>query len=140
MSGCCKHQVIQLQWRWFGRWLDFRPRFVDGPPDAEVCTLCGEWLSLGPANDESADVAIEMRAAELADECRMPVGALSHRFSVRGAESYGWQGEETIEELQVIGRNGLRRTDRDVPLDLGNPGWQAGYLARCIYTHTRKAR
>lgn len=32
------------------------------------CLDCGAWLSLGPANDEPAEVQVEIRAAELAAE------------------------------------------------------------------------
>jgi len=39
--------------------------------ECNICDDCGEWLSLGPSNDDSEAVRIEIRAAQLAadDEC-----------------------------------------------------------------------
>lgn len=39
--------------------------WMTGGDDARVCRWCGEWLSLGPANDEGPRVRVEIRAAEM---------------------------------------------------------------------------
>lgn len=93
-----------------------------------ICLDCAELLSLGDANI-GPDAAIELRAALLSDPTR-----LGGYMQFNGVESQGWSGEETI-DLIVVGRDGKRRKERDVPLNLDSPAWQAGYLARCIAEH-----
>jgi hypothetical protein len=98
------------------------------------CLDCGAWLSLGPANDADPNVAVEVRAAELAARKFDMEYRLSSRFRTNYGEVAGWRGEESIESLQVVDENGERRTDHNVPLNLDSPNWRAGYLARCIAT------
>lgn len=69
------------------------------------CDHCGTWLPLGPANDEPEAVKVEIRAAELAAEKRIP----------RDAELFGWRYHAA----------GLYPYPDEV----------VGYLARAIATH-----
>lgn len=108
---------------------------VDVPYDCRRCITCGYYLSLGPANDDDPNVAVELRALEIAAHMFDMQHRLSSRFKTTHGEIAGWRGEEVIAQLEVIGSNGLRRTDRDIPLNLDSPNWRAGYLARCIATH-----
>lgn len=77
------------------------------------CLDCGERLSLGPANDEPAEVRLEIRAAELA---AMGAG----KFCSNDAWS-GW-------DAHLRGWEPVPTTDA-----------QAGYLARQIATHGEDA-
>jgi hypothetical protein len=68
MNRRCKHPEVQQYWRWFGTWIDHLPRvqslfrLFEGP-DAEVCTVCGAWLPMGPANNKDPRVKQEIRVA-----------------------------------------------------------------------------
>lgn len=92
----------------------------------DVCQDCGAWLSLGPSNDDSEAVRVEMRAAELAadlvdDDHKRTV------FSGGGStsdECWGWFLYD-----RYISANDVTATH--VLSDAG----LAGYLARCIATH-----
>lgn len=99
------------------------------------CLDCGAWLPLGPADDDDPNVAIEIRAAEIAAHKFDMQHRLSSRFKTTHGELAGWRGEEVIAQLEVIGSDGLRRVDHDIPLNLDSPNWRAGYLARCIAEH-----
>lgn len=98
------------------------------------CIDCCAWLSLGPSRDDGPheeNVAIELRAAELAANHHDMEHRLSGRFKTTYGEVAGWRGEEVIEVLRVVTVGG-GRTDRGIPLNLSSPNWQAGYLARLI--------
>lgn len=85
------------------------------------CLDCGAWLSLGPANDSgehAAQVAAEVRAAELAARWRDPTDG-DARFV------FGDLDDEEIRGWSIAETNMQDHTDR----------WHAGYLARAIATH-----
>jgi len=88
------------------RWIDGRG-WVDAPPlnncrhpqrdrvtaqhadwdvlyDCNICKRCGEWMSLGPANDDSEAVQIEIRAAEIAFEWHGDPGYLARCIAEHG--------------------------------------------------------
>jgi hypothetical protein len=105
----CRHEVVQQWWRWFGKWIDHRPRLSDSPPDAESCLDCGHWLSLGPSNDTGCEV--EIRAARIASTLKATEVPRMSR-----CEQHGWEAHA----------NGLT-------LVLCKPSaFNAGYLARII--------
>lgn len=87
------------------------------------CLDCGAWLSLGPANDEPAEVQVEIRAATLADV--MEREKLSSYF-LQGNEFDGWSAH----------RHGTDFYSGE-PIQ-NRRHWDAGYLARCIVTHDDK--
>jgi hypothetical protein len=79
-----------------------------------ACSDCGHWLSLGESNDAGPEVAIEVRAAELAASNELPKcndGALEERCVRCGWENW--------------------IADNAAPSD----DWHAGNLARCIASH-----
>lgn len=85
-----------------------------------ICIDCGTWLSLGEANDSLEAVRVEIRAAELA------AGWTKERGTLDGAtlgEDVGW----------LIAFVKLFPDNRSTPMN--DEQW-AGYLARCIATHT----
>ena len=89
--------------------------------DRLVCD-CGEWLSLGPANDggEHAErVAVEKRAAEIA-MANGPFNLLDSNH----AENIGW--EKHYDEGQWPAWGWMPPT---------SSGQWAGYLSRTIWTH-----
>lgn len=76
--------------------------------DCNICRACGEWLSLGPSNDASEAVQVEIRAAEIAAD---------NRARMTLTEYDGW--------------NFATRDGHEPAL------WaEAGYLARIIHDHT----
>ena len=112
----CSHKRVEP--RFWSRhrlsWLAVPAQMGAINPDAVVCRQCGEWLSLGPSNDEPEAVKVEIRAAEIA--------VLSYRGTSNCsiAELIGWED----------GRNNF---DHVVP---GNDGQWSGWLARDIATHS----
>ena len=89
----------------------------------EFCGVCGAWMSLGPSDETDPQVALEIRAAELAAlyraiEERTLKGASRFIESLDGAELAGW-----IER---------QHDSAKVPEQSGE--W-AGYLAKCIADH-----
>jgi hypothetical protein len=93
----------------------------DGLPDPlelswRVCLDCGHWLSLGPANDRGPEVAIELRAAEIA------AGLEDGGCDVSMLEQCGFN--DTLAPLRGGGF-----------VSLDSPSVLAGYLAHCIVTH-----
>ena len=81
-----------------------------------TCGACNEWLPLGPSNDSPEAVRVEIRAAELAclyAECRS-------KPPIEWCDFGEWLGWEN---------------DRGV----SGPGWDCGYLARCIHDHDHGA-
>jgi hypothetical protein len=87
---------------------------------ASRCMDCGHWLSLGPSNDASEAVQIEMRAAELA------ATSIEHdRIEM---------DDLTDGELSgYVWAVGL--TDAQRGPTIAEPEHSAGYLARQIATH-----
>jgi predicted RNA-binding Zn-ribbon protein involved in translation (DUF1610 family) len=76
------------------------------------CIDCGEWLSLGPAND-TPEVLVEIRAAEIASGGGP---SLEHTMNIFDCESCGWRNN-WWEPCNPVKRN--------------DPFW-AGWLAREI--------
>lgn len=72
----CKHEATVYTWR----------EGHIGPTSARCSpTLgCGEWLSLGPSNDDSDSVRVEMRAAEIPGMARGVPGEISGEDEVSG--------------------------------------------------------
>ena len=70
------------------------------------CLNCGDWLSLGPSNDEPVAVKVEIRAAEI---------AANTGRALRDGELFGWRS---------FGMGMFPY-----------PGEVAGYLARAIAEH-----
>ncbi len=92
--GKCRHDTA-LFYRWLrGVWVAFAaaPRAVAFDCARMTCVSCGEWLSLGPSDDESPEVQVEIRAAEIAAGNNRH--ALSTRFDFHGTEWEGWRGRE----------------------------------------------
>jgi hypothetical protein len=86
-------------------------------PDGKKCLRCNEWLPLGPANDAPAEVAIEVRAAEIA--VSVDYGCfLRHVSCIDDCAGCGWRD---------------RRADYTPMFTTGD--YAAGYLARCIHDH-----
>lgn len=87
------------------------------------CLDCGAWLSLGPANDDSEQVKVEIRAAELAalDRDGKAVG----QPLMFDAMTHG-------EYLGVIAHD---LTDVLISEEPCNQCERSGYLARCIVEH-----
>lgn len=87
------------------------------------CERCGDYMKLGPSNDDDPRVAVEMRAAEIAavldDADALCDWTLSNETFVSFTtfeERRGW----SIAESNM-------QTHSDA--------WQSGYLARCIAEH-----
>lgn len=113
--GKCKHA-----WLVFYADSDSRIGTATVSPLGWRCASCGEYKALGPARDggeHAAQVAIEVRAAEIAEQWHDADPAVAFDFVRRldNEESRGWSIAET---------NMQNHTDR----------WHAGYLARCITT------
>lgn len=81
-----------------------------------ICQACLEWLPLGPSNNDDPNVAVEIRAAEIA-------GVLRHRGVI-----------EDYDEREADGFAAAERNS-DYAADPDDHWWHAGYLARCIATH-----
>ena len=86
------------------------------------CLDCGAWLPLGPANDEPAEVQVEIRAAELAAQW----APMDRTVTVHAErDGWAWHRDGHIPEWAVP--------------DIGTYGTYdqrlAGYLARLIATH-----
>lgn len=105
----CRHSLPEIT---------FRPDIsLDGP--FSMRCPCGAQLSLGPSNDEPAEVKVEMRAAEL--DAWWSRDALGHEeFNV--SEADGW--------MEHAGAEGDPS---------GNGGVVAGWLARELATHDDRA-
>lgn len=64
----CRHKTAVF-YRWsLDRWTAFAtaPSGVAFSRDRATCATCGEWLSLGPANDDDERVKVGIAAARLA--------------------------------------------------------------------------
>lgn len=120
----CKHENVQLWWRWYGRWIDFRPRLCNDEHDRLTCADCGFDLSLGPSDETDPRVAIEIRAAEIASS---GVGRPSWNPAVAYAARCGFDDKQPAFAWSC-GWDGLERA------------WEAGYLARCIVDHVEPIR
>lgn len=81
--------------------------------DARICDRCGEWLPLGPSNDDDEAVLVEMRAAEIAAFCCIRDAWLACKVS-------------------DCERDGFDLDGNDEP---SCPAEESGYLARCIASH-----
>lgn len=89
-------------------------------PIAWRCVRCGDYASLGPANDggeHAASVTTEIRAAELADICTRT------GLSPQWIEYDGWQAHKFSIDFY-----------RGEPIQ-NRRHWDAGWLARAIATH-----
>lgn len=79
--------------------------------DCNICRACGHWLSLGESDETDPRVAVEIFAARIAaDDGRCG------DFTAWN----GWHAHATGEDDH----------------SMGIPEWHAGYLARCIATHS----
>lgn len=116
----CKHPTYKHDARvWLRtvtdgyRW--FHAYSCDPEVGCLVCDSCGEWLSLGESNESDERVAVEIRAAELAN--------LAHSHADQ-MESYGWSC--------------WSRGNSDDPCGTvsNDPRWHAGWLGREINEHT----
>jgi hypothetical protein len=107
----CKHE----DWRQWYRVDPIRDRNIV----SIICATCGDWLSLGPSSDDTPEVRIEIRAAEIVTE------AVGRGLAAWDNADYEWYGF-----LAFI------NTPTDAyGLTCDEPGFQAGWLARCIATH-----
>jgi hypothetical protein len=117
----CKHEnVFARIWAKDGQWIIL---LGDSKyADARQCGDCGAWLHLGPSSDDSPEVAIKMRASELAARVESVRGLGQKRFlsdiGFDGAEIAGWVSHQYDSEK--------------VPEQDGE--W-AGWLAREISSH-----
>ncbi len=84
--------------------------------DAKRCLDCGAWLPLGEANDADPNVAIEIRAAEIAADWGRVPPRCNDDVLENDCAVCGW-----YEHLEAI--------------DQATPEWHAGYLAREIATN-----
>ena len=132
MKRCRHPQEYRLDRAIFGIGLDVQTTmrwwWTDGERTAECvanrCSYCGEWLPLGPARDDgehAAAVAVEVRAAELADRLRR-----IKRFPVLYS-SLRFDGAEIAGHITYIS-DSAKQPEQD--------GEWAGYLAAAIATHT----
>lgn len=113
----CKHPA------WWTMRLDggFWVKCPEGEATHKECCQCHEHLTLGPSNDDDERVRVEMRAAELAS------GYTKERGVIDGTsldEDVGW--------LIHVSEWTHHDRERGTPV---NDEQQAGYLARCIWTH-----
>lgn len=87
-----------------------------------ICLECAKWLPLGPSNDDSEQVWVEIRAAELADAVKEShrLGALATftGLGFDGAEHAGWL-EASCDSAKVPEQ----------------PGEWSGWLAFAIANH-----
>lgn len=117
MSGC-RHRVVS-------RYVYDRvqARTIECP----WCCECKTYIGLGPSRDDSPEVALEMRAAELASaqiSYAMPLWMQGFATD----EAHGWRDftdDYKGGDCQCRDRPGL--TARN---------WHSGYLARAIVNHT----
>ena len=117
---CGHERMLASAWvdgGWFAKY-----RALDGRrTDRLVCADCGEWLPLGPATD-TADTAIEVRAAEIA--LSPPTNVLGvHRSKMSDCHLCGYGYAMDIPN-QFGGK-------WEEPNKAG-PEWHAGYLAHHI--------
>lgn len=94
-----------------------------------MCWSCGSLLPLGEANDEPEAVKVEIRAAEIAAITTV-YGCTARAGRMSPDEGEGWAKHES-------GGNPVANDEhQSLPLR----GWvasrHAGYLARCISTHS----
>lgn len=127
----CKHENADHEAFLFGHYF-----MAKADPDEAgagqrlICIDCGEWLSLGPSNDEPIEVAIELRAAEIAAS-----GYQLHGGKLRSMHWYegcGWNAADP--DPDCIGHDAC---DRGEPED--GPMHLAGFLARVIVRHVCNA-
>ncbi len=96
---------------------------IDDLPDLlelsyRECLDCGEWLSMGAANDDSEAVKLEIGAAEIAANDG-PIRTCDNAMP-EDCEECGWDCWPWPDALMT-------------------PAEFSGYLARCIVTHEREA-
>ena len=101
-----------------------------------MCLDCADYIPFGPTPEPAPGSVewIQRRAVELAESWERFLGLPD----ATAVERYGFQGVEAIPTLFVYERDGTRRTDEDVPLNLESSEWLAGHLARCIVVHDRE--
>lgn len=97
--------------------------------------MCNAQVPYGPSSDDSPQVAVEMRAAELVSG-----GPNSERIDriETSLEKLGRKGQEasTVIEPNRFYRAGMgRMVMRRYPVDIESMEWQAGYLAAAIANH-----
>lgn len=103
-----------------------------------TCDDCNAQLPLGPAADDSPQVAIEQRAALLVSG-----GPSSERIDriETPLERLGRKGKEfsTVIQPNPYYRPGMgRMIMRREPVNVESPEWQAGHLAACIAAHDKE--
>lgn len=123
----CRHKNVS-GWFWFPElsdpWIACICDHARKDPaihDRATCDDCGAWLSLGPSNDQPAEVQAEIRAAELACGPSPVEWPRGHRYTAH------WFDDE-IRGFSLAETSIQHHTDE----------YQAGYLARCIAEHKEK--
>lgn len=104
----CKHRRTRVGW--------FKSIHVGEAPHYIRCVTCRAWLPLGPSNDDGAEVAIEVRAAEIAANDG-PIRTCDNAMP-RDCEECGWDCWPLLNAMHDA-----------------EPAQWAGYLARVIATH-----
>jgi hypothetical protein len=105
----CKHETPRgLTW-------DEEQGWMTGGDDARICRWCSDWLSLGHSDETDPRVAVEIRAAEIA-QAVIANGYYPTWPGRTQDEMLGWSIAET--NMQHHGSD-----------------WLAGLLARVIATH-----
>lgn len=89
----------------------------------ERCVRCRDYKSLGPSNDDDPNVAIEIRAAEIAAAF---TDGEHTTHCMDALEQGGWKIEKLLATDAVSDA---------IEWSTPNAGSTAGYLARCIATH-----
>jgi hypothetical protein len=99
--------------------------------ECKICDDCGHWLPLGPANhggEFAAQVAVEIRATELADAWR-PIGGIRKAKPTHN-ECEGWSGWPHRHPLGVEQETGfLAAQIRNHERDIGDVNWAGQHMA-----------
>lgn len=126
----CKHENADhlKPGEWFN--IDEQPIYVVAVEQFR-CVDCGEWLSLGPANDAPPEVQIEIRAAEIAADAARGIGLGGHGPEHCTGE-HCWHFYEEWDDS--AGPCCYCHHPGPILPGVDNE-CHAGYLARCIATH-----
>jgi hypothetical protein len=121
----CRHKSTRHRYWRDGAWCGVvygvnAAEWISTNDGSVVCQDCGAWLSLGPANDDSDAVRIEIRAAELA--ARRGFGSFSNCGA--GCERCGFVSFDRGTDGTPI----CKRSQFDT-----------GFLARAILDHRETA-
>ncbi len=115
-ARACRHPLCRIN-HWDGRMWVSCDAFAQSKPGRKRCVDCGHWLPLGPANDDSEAVRVEIDAARIvaAVDDGLPFLAWFADLGSLCAAHNGWLDQDTH--------------------DAGLPEYTAGYLARAIVSH-----